>query len=224
MMQMSSQTNTNFLVAGSIEQTVQLIDLEFVIELVKDMKILYGRQYTAQWSGISDAAIAERFYRLLKDISLDQFQYGKNIMESSGKIPTMPEFKEWCLKFKPRGHHWYSASEAWALCLNYEKDSTSMVTTQAIEAFDKVKTLFQVEGQKAAYFSFKGFYERVVERDQGRGLPQVRYVKPKAIKSPRDTRVTDPWTPEMRSDLKVNLAKIYKAINMKPKQFTGDTK
>lgn len=193
-----------------------MIELSCVVELLLDMKILYGRQYSEQWGGIDDEALAIRLHRLLWDIEIEQFDYALKKMETQGRIPTLPKFKEWCLEHKSMGQNWFSTNEAWALCLDYdsEKDKTGKtITKQAMSAFSKVKHVMNVEGQKAAFYAFKGLYERITEQDKNLGKPQIKYEAPERLRIPRDTRATDPWTDDMKHQAKLNLKLIYTKLD-----------
>lgn len=196
---------------------MSFVGISEAVILVKDMKLLYGKQFVDQWGFASDVELAERVARLLSDVHIVQFEYGMKRMESHAYIPTLPKFKELCLELKPQGQNWLSVNEAWALCLNFQNDRKTRVTTQAMAAFEKIENIFHVEGQKAAFHAFKGFYSRIIESDQAKGRYQEAYKPPKLICAPRDTRVSDTLTD---SDIKIRevcLDEIYQKLDFKPR-------
>lgn len=196
---------------------MSFVGISEAVILVKDMKLLYGKQFVDQWGFASDVELAERVARLLSGVYIEQFEYGMKRMESHSYIPTLPKFKEWCLELKPQGQNWLSVSEAWALCLNFQNDRKTRVTTQAMTAFEKVANILNVEGQKAAFNAFKGFYSRVIEHDQANGRYQEVYVPPKLLRAPRDTRVSDTLTDSDIAIREVCLEELYQKLNFKPR-------
>ena len=159
------------------------VQLPDAVRLVKDMKFLYGKQFTEQWTGVSDTDLALGIAERLADVHVIQFEYGLKKMQTSEFIPNLPRFKSWCLEKKAPGQAWLTASEAWALCLSYDNKEAVQVTKQAMSAFKKVRHILNVEGQKAAYNAFRGFYQRIVERDQGLNRLQEAYVEPPRLKA-----------------------------------------
>ncbi|PKF35526.1 hypothetical protein [Acinetobacter proteolyticus] len=158
-------------------------------QLVKDLKAYYGKNFADFWSGMSDTDIAMNFANILADVHIEQFNHGRKKMESSGFIPNMPQFKDWCLEKKSPAHNWLSAHEAWALCLSYENNEKVSVTAQAMEAFRKVGHVLHNEGQKPAFQAFKGFYSRIVDRAVERGQPQTIFVPPLRLKSTEERSI-----------------------------------
>jgi len=208
---------------------MSFVMLEDAARLVKDMKILYGKDFIAQYGMHSDVDLAVRFAALLADVHIQQFEHGMKRMETSGNIPTMPKFKEWCLELKGSGQNWLSVNEAWALCLrlsNREKQANGepiKVTVQAMKAFENVKHILQIEGQKSAFFAFKGFYNRIVESDQARGVAQATYEPPKRLPAPRDTRASDTMTKEMRAELRKRILDFSSLMKVPPKGLKENT-
>lgn len=205
------------------------VTVEDAVRLIKDMKFYYGKDFINQYGMHSDVDLAKRFAQLLSDVHVQQFEHGLKRMETSGTIPTMPRFKEWCLELKGVGQDWLSVSEAWALCLSYsnrERDEDGhvvKVTKQAMSAFNNVRHILQIEGQRAAFGAFKGFYQRVVERDKSAGKFQAVYQPPKRLAAPRDTRASEPMTKEKKAELNQRLQVLFDQLKVKPKNFkTGD--
>lgn len=194
---------------------VTLVD---AVQLVKDLKVFYGKQFAEQWAGINDMEIAMKFADLLSDVHIVQFQHGLKRMETSEYVPNMPKFKSWCLEKKAPGQSWLTSSEAWALCLSYDNQEAVQVSKQAMSAFKKVRHILNVEGQKPAYSAFKGFYGRIVERDKDLGRPQEPFIEPPKLKAPGDdNRQGTPITDEQRTAMNESLNELYKKLHVKPK-------
>lgn len=194
---------------------VTLVD---AVQLVKDLKVFYGKQFAEQWAGINDTEIAMKFADLLSDVHIVQFQHGLKRMETSEYVPSMPKFKAWCLEKKAPGQSWLTSSEAWALCLSYDNQEAVQVSKQAMSAFKKVRHILNVEGQKPAYSAFKGFYGRIVERDKDLGRPQEPFIEPPKLKAPGDdNRQGTPITDEQRTAMNESLNELYKKLHVKPK-------
>lgn len=194
------------------------VQLPDAVRLVKDMKFLYGKQFTEQWTGVSDTDLALGIAEHLADVHVIQFEYGLKKMQTSEFIPNLPRFKSWCLEKKAPGQAWLTASEAWALCLSYDNKEAVQVTKQAMSAFKKVRHILNVEGQKAAYNAFKGFYQRIVERDQGLNRLQEAYVEPPRLKAPdEDKRTGQPMTDEQRQAMQQSLDFLMQKLHIKPK-------
>lgn len=182
--------------------------------LVKDLKFFYGKSFTEKWEGYTDEELAIRFARLLSDVHVIQFEYGLKKMETSSFVPNMPQFKNWCLEKKAPGQNWFSSSEAWALCLSYDNKEAVQVSQQSMTAFKKVKHILDTQGPRVAYDAFKGFYERIMDRDKERGKPQEPYIELLGLKAPGedDFKAAAPMTAEQSQLLKENLAVINKMI------------
>lgn len=194
------------------------VSLEDAVHLVKEMKFLYGKQFADQWAGMDDSHLALKIADHLADVHQVQFEYGLKKMEVSEYIPNLPKFKKWCLEKKAPGQSWLSSSEAWALCLSYDNKEAVQVTRQAMSAFKKIRHVLNVEGQRSAYNAFKGFYERIVERDKELNRLQEPFIEPPQLKAPGDdNRQGTPITDEQRIAMQKNLDELFSKLHIKPK-------
>lgn len=196
---------------------MSFVGIAEAVRLVKELKFLYGRQFVDQWSFLSDVELAQQFADRLSDVYLEQFEHGLKRLQAQTYVPNLPQFKELCLELKPTGQNWLSVNEAWALCLNHTYDRSTKVSVQAMTAFKKVQHIFEVEGQKAAFHAFKGFYSRVVENDKAMGKPQGEYVAPKTLKAPRDTRVSDQLSEHDKAVRQQCLDQLYESLTHRPR-------
>lgn len=154
-----------------------LVDAKTCFELVRKLKVFYGSQYNRHWSGCSDSEIAEGFLEILEGITLDQFWHGYSVLKGKGFVPTMPEFRNWCLD-----DGWFSPEIAWISVLRFVNRETLKITVQAWDAYKATSKVIENEGQKSGSFAFREAYSKIVENCRSKGISQEYIDQKEALK------------------------------------------
>lgn len=196
------------------------VTLENAIHLVKELKILYGRKFLDQWHGVSDTELALKFAEILSDIQLCQYEYALNKMIDMPFVPTIPQFRSWCLEFKLPEQCWLSSRDAWAKCLNHAEDRAAETTEYAMKAFLEVKHIFKIEGQISAYYAFKDIYDRLITNAKINGEFEKKYETKKRRRVLIKNHTTE--FPLESEKVRKMLHKLGQSLRVKPKSFKNN--
>lgn len=199
---------------NTVRSEDEFVSLAEAAKLIRKMKMYYGVKFTNQWPSISDRELAEEAAELLSKVTLREFEYGLEVMQTKVHVPSLPEFKSWCRECITS--LWLTSNEAWGRMLKYENHEPVKITAQAFYAFNQVKHIYENEGQRQGHIAFNEAYERVVEQCVNAGKPQTLYVPPPALKAPEVER---PYiaTPERKKLARQHINKLMKQCFVKPK-------
>ena len=164
--------------------------------VINEMRICYGKKFSDQWSGVTPRELATMMAEKYQDLTPEDLQRGLKKMESSIFVPTIPEFKDWCLG--DQRAQWLGANEAWNIAKAsigmYGQELTVVWTKECAIAFDavseQVKTgdKFQLAEAKKVFIER---YERMVAESLERNEKPLYHVSYGVDKDQRKTALRE---------------------------------
>lgn len=149
--------------------------------VINEMRLCYGKKFSDQWVGIDPRDLAQKMVDLFFDLTQEDLIRGFAKMQTHAFVPTLPEFKSWCvgnLKSK-----WLGGQEAWNTARgsidHTGKELTVIWTKESATAFDSVIDMmigadkYQIADAKKIYIEV---YERLVLESQERGEKPCYFV------------------------------------------------
>lgn len=132
------------------------------MRLIKKMRINYGKKFADQWAGVEPSELAEEMVEKYQDLTKQDFIRGLKKMESSTFVPSIPEFKSWCIgDLKAQ---WLGANEAWNVArssIDFNGNELTVVwTKECAIAFDSICDMVKLGDKYQIAEAKKVFIER----------------------------------------------------------------
>lgn len=119
--------------------------LEMSKNLLKHMKVLYGKKFIDQWKEIPQELLEKMLANSISGLSEEQIEYGFNKMNLHEWPPTIPEFRKWCCSYGIQG---LTAQEAWLQALEYEQSNESInITAFTKQTLLNLKKVYKIIDQ-----------------------------------------------------------------------------
>lgn len=169
---------------------------DHAMQVINEMRICYGKKFSDQWSGIKPSELANKMVQMFSDLTPSDLARGYEKMQTQTFVPSLPEFKSWCLpNLKSK---WLGANEAWNIArgsIDFNGNELTVVwTRECAIAFDSVSHLvrlgdkYQIAEAKKA---FTEMYDRLVSESLEKRLQPVYEVSYGDDKEQRKTALKE---------------------------------
>lgn len=155
-------------------QTENLMSLEGATSIIKEMHAVFGRKFIAQWESVERDDLIKTAQRVLAGLTAGQVKRGLEIMYKERFVPSLPEFRAFCLQ----GHSQFLDMDTAYLNAANEK-YTDAATYEAARrtGFFEIRS----RAESSTKPSFKKHYEAVcaelIDNPNAYRLPESKQIE-----------------------------------------------